>query len=67
MIIDNSEFPERKVVFVDFTDRTSMAYKFGKRFTLKLECGHTVGCKNDTSPKTAKCLLCHLDENGPKL
>lgn len=59
-IIDNSTFPERKVISVKVLREDHVA---GLSHMLTLECGHTVGVtKGRAVPESVKCYRCSKGE-----
>lgn len=57
--VDNSEFPERKVIKATKTPLGSHSrMTFGVRWTLQLTCGHIAGDKKVAHSESVRCHKC---------
>ena len=60
-IIDNTDFPVRKVAQSKPVAPGSVAYQAGLRFQIVAECGHGMATKLEEVPETVKCWTCHKE------
>lgn len=60
-IVDDSQFPVRKVKKTTAVTKNSLSYDMGHRFNLLLSCDHAAVTKSEIPPSVAKCMACYKE------